>query len=263
MRAARAGGRLETRFFGAVPVLGESAPAAAPWWAGERHALRLVPRHAPEGTAGRHGEEGHDLRNYADEIIWMLRFVARVEEGDDRDLGATRPSVPDAHDSRGHYPLRPDGKFDLSDARIEAVQDHPLHGWPTSDGHLALNGCTYGFLQLDPAESRLHRGRADAPAEQAGEVGLPQSAASYRWLSFAERTGEPRFVLAAERVLTTIRLLAFRAAAWSLLPFAGWHWLGRVLSGGRTSLVWRPGLPVRVSLHLGQLFHVMPASLFT
>jgi hypothetical protein len=44
--------------------------------------------------------------------------------------------------------LHPNGLFDLTGAQIGTIDDHPLHGWPTRDGLLDLDGCTYSGLEL-------------------------------------------------------------------------------------------------------------------
>jgi hypothetical protein len=153
LRGARIAGRLDTRFFGAIPEtavkLGHLDRASLEQW---RASLNLVP------AAGSSGAIDADLdpRNYADEMLFMIALASWVEALGDRQLGATHPHVPPVQEQPGGYHLRPDGLFDLRDATIRAIHDHPCHGWPTSDGHVQLNGCRYDFLLLEPEESRPH-----------------------------------------------------------------------------------------------------------
>jgi hypothetical protein len=71
----------------------------------------------------------------------------------------------------GWYSLRPDGLFDLSGAAIASIHDHPCHGWPTSDGHLELNGCTYNYISLNHDPSYLLASDNAGQGEEAVESG--------------------------------------------------------------------------------------------
>jgi hypothetical protein len=95
----------------------------------------------------------NDPACYVDEMVAFLDLAANAESIDDMSLGATLPALPRVHKLAGWYPLRPDGLFDLSGAAIQSIFDHPGHGWPTSDGHLELNGCTYNYITLSHESS--------------------------------------------------------------------------------------------------------------
>jgi hypothetical protein len=168
LRGARIAGRLDTRFFGAIADTAEENSgvevSSLKRW---RDRLKLVPE---AGPAGDHPEQSivphHDPRNYADEMLFMIALAGWVEAQGDRRLGATHPHVPPVQEQLGGYHLRPDGRFDLRDAYIRAIHDHPCHGWPTSDGHVQLNGCQYDFMQLEHDESRLHPRTTQPAAER-------------------------------------------------------------------------------------------------
>ena len=199
LRGAQVGGRLDTRFFGALPpdVQSPNGPdmtACRAW----RHRLNLVPEDAErldgntETWVAAEVQPHQKASAYASEMLVMLAYVSAAERAADHAYGATRPHVPDIQDVPGSYHLRPDGRFDLSDARLGAIHDHPAHGWPTSDGHVRLNGCSYEFITLDVEESRI-----DAPVPRPGEHDNAYSArldrvwsTPTRQLTYAERTGE-------------------------------------------------------------------------
>ena len=195
LRGAKVGGRLDTRFFGALPTTVDresmlTVSKCQTW----RQVLNLVPEDAERLDGGSTRWLTKELRahqracEYALEMLYMLAFVSRAERAADHAYGATRPYVPEVQDAPGCYHLRPDGRFDLSDARLAAIHDHPAHGWPTSDGHLCLNGCTYDFITLDAEESRI-----DAPgADNSSLAGIWRK--PNRYLTYAERTGRSWWV---------------------------------------------------------------------
>jgi hypothetical protein len=86
--------------------------------------------------------------DWAIEIFDFLYMAGRAEREQDEKLMTAAARQPELDHRTGGYRLRPDGQFDLRGASIRAIYDDPLYGWPTSDGHLALNGCTYEFLSL-------------------------------------------------------------------------------------------------------------------
>jgi hypothetical protein len=191
LRSANIKGRFESKHFGPIPIRRDDLqdtpprpilrridiePQSDALRAGlekHRRALRIVPDFPELKAFLKHFERpGSDDRNgrlgatfnapacYVDEMLTFLDLALCAEWNDDRSLGATLPALPRVHRLAGSeqdpgrwYPLRPDGLFDLSGAAIQSIHDHPCHGWPTSDGHLELNGCTYNYLTLSHASS--------------------------------------------------------------------------------------------------------------
>lgn len=209
LRSADIKGRFESKYFGPVPLylldkdIGSGKPilqemgvitekirtANTDDWKSRfekfRQYLHIVPEFQDmqnfleEITApGKHSADGNrvatfnDPSRFVDEMVAFLDFAATAESIDDQSLGATLPALPRVHNPAGWYPLRPDGLFDLSGAAIRSIHDHPCHGWPTSDGHLELNGCTYDYLSLshEPSYRVVPNVGANAEAGDAGEA---------------------------------------------------------------------------------------------
>ncbi len=253
LRGAVIGGRLDSRFFGAVSV--KRRPKQAfdrEHFAKLRAHLNLVPErgahwiwHA-QGAPSSNGDRRvpdpivslpvptpkadssalpkchQDPCGYAEEMLYMLKHLAIEEQRQDRSLGATRPDVPPVQEWADGYNLRPDGRFDLRDAYVNAIHDHPCHGWPTSDGHLQLNGCKYDFLALEPDESRLHPPdngapetghlEPDDPEPGAPETGEATDERLFTALRDRERFGQSRIA----RGWDTVRSLAREGGLWSI-----------------------------------------------
>lgn len=207
LRSARLNGRLDTKYFGPIQMGGENNARsgykpmleAYGWTANRgrkvpkvlsgalyerRRVLHIVPEYealekfipdpgrpiSPD-QAGDWSIAVNRPAGFVDEMVCLLDLAAIAESIDDRAVGASLPPLPTVHDVAGWYSLRPDGLFDLSGAAIASIHDHPCHGWPTSDGHLELNGCTYNYISLNHDTSYLLASDNAGQGEEAGQSG--------------------------------------------------------------------------------------------